>query len=250
VVTRSFPSDDATSLSKAAVSPACDGPDSGDLLVKLPVRAQYVPAEPLGETIWYRGTKRIADVVIALTALVVFSPIFITVALLIWLEDRQSVLYRQTRIGRFGVPFWFYKFRSMRVDADRIRQELLQHSDAKGAAFKMKNDPRITRIGKFIRKHSIDELPQIFSVLGGHMSIIGPRPHLASEVATYEPEQHVRLFAKPGLLCLREIRGRSKLSFEEWLRLDLEYVETRSLLLDATIFLRAIPAVIKGDGAY
>lgn len=194
--------------------------------------------------------KRIFDIAVAFTAIVVFSPLMLVVALLIKLEDKGPILYRQTRIGQYGVPFWFYKFRSMRVDADKIRKELLTKSDAQGAAFKMKNDPRITKIGRIIRKLSIDEMPQLFSVLSGHMSIIGPRPHLACEVETYNPAQYARLLVRPGLLCLREIRGRSNLSFEEWIRLDLEYVNERGLLLDLKIFLLAIPAVLKGHGAY
>ncbi|AIE86661.1 sugar transferase [Fimbriimonas ginsengisoli] len=214
------------------------------------MRDQFVPAEPLSESLAYRGVKRLADVTVALTAVAVFSPIFLIVSILIFLEDKGPILYRQPRIGRFGVPFWFYKFRSMRLDADRLREELLKSSDTEGAAFKMKNDPRVTRIGRTIRKFSIDEMPQLFSVLAGHMSIVGPRPHLKSEVATYAPEEHERLFVKPGLLCLREIRGRSHLSFEQWILFDLEYVQNRSLWLDAKIFLLAIPAVIKGEGAY
>jgi len=211
---------------------------------------QFVPAEPLCESLAYVTLKRLADVVIAATAIAVFSPIFLVVSIMIFVEDKGPILYRQARIGRFGVPFWFYKFRSMRIDADRLRQDLLSKSDVEGAAFKMKNDPRITRIGRILRKFSIDEMPQLFSVLAGYMSIVGPRPHLRSEVVTYAPGEYERLFVKPGLLCLREISGRSKLSFEEWLRLDLQYVQERSLLLDLKIFFLAIPAVIKGDGAF
>jgi lipopolysaccharide/colanic/teichoic acid biosynthesis glycosyltransferase len=114
----------------------------------------------------------------------------------------------------------------------------------------MKNDPRRTKFGSFMRKYSLDEIPQILSVLKGHMSVIGPRPHLPSEVATYTREQHLRLSVKPGLICLREIKGRSHLSFDEWLRLDLEYVETRCLSTDLKIFLKSIPAVLSGEGAY
>ncbi len=211
---------------------------------------RYVPSEPLHDPIGYRLAKRVADVVIAVVAIVLFSPLLVLTAVLIWFEDRGAILYCQPRVGRFGVPFWFYKFRSMRVDADACRAELLALSDADGAAFKMKQDPRITRIGRVIRKFSIDEMPQLFSVLGGHMSIIGPRPHLRSEVETYSPSDHLRLVVRPGLLCLREVSGRSKLSFDDWLRLDLEYIDRRSIWLDASILLRAIPAVVRADGAY
>lgn len=209
-----------------------------------------IPTMPLHESILYRMVKRSADVAIATTALVVFSPIMLGTSLMIWAEDHGPVVYRQKRIGRFGVPFSFYKFRSMRVDADRIRAELLAQSDAEGAAFKMKRDPRVTRIGRIIRKFSIDELPQLFSVLAGHMSIIGPRPHLQEEVDTYSMDHKVRLLVRPGLICLREISGRSHLSFDEWLDLDMQYVQTRSLMLDIKIFLKAIPAVLTGHGAY
>ncbi|CAN5413209.1 sugar transferase [soil metagenome] len=209
-----------------------------------------IPKIPIKESIGFRVVKRSADVAIATTALAVFSPLLLGTALAIWAEDKGPILYRQKRIGRFGVPFSFYKFRSMRIDADRIRAELLHQSDCEGAAFKMKNDPRITKIGRFIRKFSIDEMPQLFSVLAGHMSIVGPRPHLQEEVDTYSPTQRVRLLVRPGLLCLREIRGRSHLSFEEWVNFDIEYVREQSLALDAKIFFLAIPAVISARGAY
>jgi len=202
------------------------------------------------ETLAFRAVKRIFDVVVALTAIAVLAPLMTIVSLMIWFEDKGPILYRQPRVGRFGVPFWFYKFRSMRTDADKIRDQLLSQSDAQGAAFKMKADPRITKIGRIIRKFSIDELPQLFSVLAGHMSIIGPRPHLKEEVCSYRTEQRARLMVKPGLLCLREISGRSLLSFEEWVRLDLKYVNERSLWLDLKIFVLAIPAVFTGRGAY
>jgi lipopolysaccharide/colanic/teichoic acid biosynthesis glycosyltransferase len=222
----------------------------GDSPPTIAVDTLYVPTTPVEETLAFRAAKRAFDLVVALAAVIAFAPIMIVVAAIIVIEDKGPILYRQPRVGRYGVPFWFYKFRSMRVDADKIRAELLKHSDAAGAAFKMKNDPRITRIGRFIRKFSIDEMPQLFSVIAGHMSIVGPRPHLGVEVSTYNPEQFGRLLVRPGLLCLREISGRSNLSFEEWVRLDLEYVRTRSLWLDLKIFCLAIPAVLKGDGAY
>ncbi|RYD75054.1 MAG: sugar transferase, partial [Verrucomicrobiaceae bacterium] len=149
------------------------------------MRMLFVPAVPTDDHLAFSLTKRIIDVLIASLALFTLFPVFVIVSFLIWLEDRGPILYRQARIGRFGVPFWFYKFRSMRVDAERMQAQLLSQSDVEGVAFKMKRDPRITRIGRFIRKYSIDEMPQLLSVLFGHMSIVGPRPHLPIEVATY-----------------------------------------------------------------
>ncbi len=232
------------------IVPAVSEPLISEISNGCAMRELFMPAQPVQETMWYRSVKRTADLIVASLAILAFSPIFLVVSFMIWFEDKGTVLYKQPRIGRFGVPFWFFKFRSMRASADSDRAELLKHSDCEGAAFKMKEDPRITRIGKFIRKYSIDEMPQLFSVLAGHMSIIGPRPHLGSEVDTYRRQEHVRLFVKPGLLCLREISGRSNLSFDQWVRLDIEYVEKRNIFLDAKIFLLAIPAVLKGDGAY
>ena len=210
----------------------------------------YVPTLPISESLVFRFAKRTIDVTVATMALIVLSPIMLVLALLIKRNDGGPVFYRQPRIGRFGVPFQFYKFRSMRMDADKIREQLLHMSDAEGAAFKMKNDPRVTPLGRFMRKYSLDELPQLFSVLAGHMAIIGPRPHLSEEVRTYLPEQRARLLVKPGLICLREVNGRSHLSFDEWIALDLQYVRDRSIWLDTAIFFKAIPAVVRGDGAY
>lgn len=211
------------------------------------IQTFFVPASPVRETLLYRAAKRLADVAIAFTALVVFMPLMILFGLLIWAEDHGPVLYRQARIGRYGVPFWFYKFRSMRVEANDVKLVPTRKAD-KG--YKSKSDPRVTVVGQLIRKYSIDELPQLFTVLAGHMSIVGPRPQLRMEVARYREDQRCRLLVKPGLLCLREINGRSLVSFEDWVRMDVEYVENRSLLVDLKIFLLAIPAVLSGKGAY
>jgi lipopolysaccharide/colanic/teichoic acid biosynthesis glycosyltransferase len=138
----------------------------------------------------------------------------------------------------------------MHLNADQVLERLRHQSDADGVAFKMKRDPRVTSVGRVLRKYSIDELPQLFSILMGHMSIVGPRPHLPSEVACYRPDQRLRLTVKPGLLCYREIRGRSDLTFEEWVRLDLEYIRERSAWTDTKIFFLAFPAVLGARGAY
>ncbi|HEY0867759.1 MAG TPA: sugar transferase [Fimbriimonas sp.] len=232
------------SQQQASVEPV-EGSDEEELVLTL-----YVPVRPMTESLVFRTIKRIVDVAIALSALVLLALPMLILAFLIKIQDGGPIFYRQTRVGRYGVPFPFYKFRSMRIDADQVRHQLLQKSDASGAAFKMKKDPRVTKLGRFMRKYSVDELPQLFSVLSGHMAIIGPRPHLPEEVNTYKFEQRARLLVKPGLICLREIKGRSHLSFEEWVALDLEYVNTRSLFLDTKIFLLAIPAVLRGEGAY
>ena len=198
----------------------------------------------------YHFVKRLADLTIAAVALLVLFPLFLVIAALIYLTDRGPVLYKQVRVGQDGAYFDFFKFRSMHLNADELRVHLLSQSDAKGHAFKMKKDPRITKVGRVLRKFSLDEMPQLLSVIKGDMSIVGPRPHLPSEVELYRPEQRIRLGVKPGLLCLREISGRSHLSFEEWVRSDVEYVQSRNLLMDLKIFLLAIPAVLSGKGAY
>jgi lipopolysaccharide/colanic/teichoic acid biosynthesis glycosyltransferase len=198
----------------------------------------------------YRIAKRIADVVIASTALLLCFPLFLFVAIAIWLEDRGPILFIAPRVGQFGAPIRFYKFRSMTVNAEKLKHGLLGQSDAQGVAFKMKNDPRVTKVGRFLRKFSIDELPQLLSVLLGDMSIVGPRPLPISEGYACGVDNFKRYIVKPGLLCLREVSGRSNLTFERWMELDLEYVRTRNLLLDLKIFLKLIPALLAADGAY
>jgi len=209
-----------------------------------------VPCEPLANGFFYANAKRAADIAIASGAILVLSPLMLITMALICLDDPGPVIYRQKRVGRCGEPFNFYKFRSMHIHADKVRKELHSQNEANGVHFKIKNDPRMTRVGKWLRKTSIDELPQLFSVLAGTMSIVGPRPHLPCEVTHYVTPQEQRLLVKPGLLCLREIRGRSDLGFDEWVRSDLEYISKRSLWLDLKIFLSAFPAVISGRGAH
>jgi lipopolysaccharide/colanic/teichoic acid biosynthesis glycosyltransferase len=198
----------------------------------------------------YDVTKRLIDVLAASAALTLLLPAFAVIAVCIWCEDRGPVIYRQTRVGRDGRVFRFYKFRTMVRDADRLKAMLLAQNEADGPIFKMRHDPRVTRVGRFLRARSLDELPQFFNVLRGDMSLVGPRPHLPSEVAHYTPRQRTRLSVQPGLICLREVQGRSRLTFEEWVESDLDYIGRRSLRTDAGILLRAVPAVLKGEGAY
>ena len=195
--------------------------------------------------------KRFVDVVLASFALVALLPVFAVVAFLVK-RDGGPVIYRQRRVGKDGVEFLFYKFRSMVVDADKVRVELekLNQHGQTGVTFKMKNDPRVTKIGRIIRKTSIDELPQFWNVLKGDMSLVGPRPALPTEVARYTPEQRGRLVVKPGLTCFWQIGGRSELPFEKQVELDIKYIKDRSLWLDLTLLAKTPPALILGSGAY
>lgn len=198
----------------------------------------------------YSLLKRGLDIVLALMALIALSPIFALIALTIYLYDRGPIFYKQQRVGFGGVPFTFYKFRSMVVNADALKAKLAAQNEASGPIFKMKNDPRITPIGRWIRKTSLDEIPQFWNVLKGDLSLVGPRPHLQSEIDSYPEYPQARFSVMPGLICFREIRGRSGLTFEQWLALDMEYVDSRSFLVDLKILLLAVPAILLGRGAY
>jgi len=202
------------------------------------------------ESAYLRFGKRALDVVGATLALVIGAPVLILAAVAIKLESRGPVLYRSTRIGRGGRPFTFIKLRSMVHDADSKRQDLSHLNQADGPVFKIFADPRVTRVGRWLRRSSIDEMPQLFHVLSGEMSLVGPRPPLSEEVRQYEPWQLHRLDVRPGLTCLWQISGRSRIGFDEWMRLDLEYIRNQSLLLDLKILLRTIPAVLSREGAY
>ncbi len=182
--------------------------------------------------------------------LLLLGPVLPLVAIMIRLDSPGPVLYRQDRIGKGGRTFKFYKFRSMRADSDRLRADLESKNEMSGPAFKIKNDPRVTDVGQFLRRSSLDEIPQIFNVLKGDMSIVGPRPALPGEVARYESWHRRRLAVKPGITCLWQVTGRSHLSFDEWMRLDIEYMSRRSLRADVAIFFKTIPAVIARRGAY
>ncbi|HEU4929588.1 MAG TPA: sugar transferase [Candidatus Krumholzibacteria bacterium] len=202
--------------------------------------------EPFG----YRVTKRAFDLIVGSGILLLLLPVIPVVALMIRLDSEGPVFYRQERIGMRGRPFRFYKFRSMRADSDRLRADLEARNELAGPVFKMKNDPRVTAVGQFLRRSSLDEIPQIFNVLKGDMSIVGPRPALPGEVARYEAWHRRRLDVKPGITCLWQVAGRSQVGFDEWMRLDIEYMSRRSLRTDVAIFLKTVPAVIARRGAY
>ena len=205
-----------------------------------------------GAMLLCRGLKRGLDLVGALGALCVFSPVFAVTALLIKLEDRGPVFFCQRRVGAGGRLFGMWKFRSMVVNADKLKDQLLdanQHGEA-GVTFKMKDDPRVTKVGKWIRKLSIDEFPQFYNVLRGDMSLVGPRPPVPREVATYKASHLRRLRVKPGITCLWQIGGRSDIDFEGQVRLDLQYIRSSNAWFDIVILLKTIPAVLFGKGAY
>jgi len=198
----------------------------------------------------YEFFKRIFDIVMCSLALVVLSPVFLVVAIAIKLQDGGNVYYSQTRLTKGGKEFEMYKFRSMCPDADKHLEELMDKNEMSGPAFKMKDDPRITKVGKFLRKTSIDELPQLINIIRGDMSIIGPRPPLVWEVAEYTPYQMHRLDVKTGLSCYRECYGRSNIhSFDEWVESDLKYIRERNFWVDLKVILLTVKVVITGDGA-
>jgi len=194
--------------------------------------------------------KRGIDLVLGGLAVLLLSPVLAAVALAVKLESRGPVLFRQQRVGVAGSPFTMFKFRSMVVDAEARLTQLARSNEGSGLLFKMRDDPRVTRVGRFIRRYSLDELPQLFNVLNGTMSLIGPRPPLPREVAEYEGRVHRRLLIKPGITGLWQVSGRSNLSWEESVKLDLYYVENWSILTDFVVLLKTVRAVLKRDGAY
>lgn len=199
---------------------------------------------------WQLGVKRVLDVVIAGTALVVLSPALAGIALLVKTTSPGPVFYRWRVVGKGGRPFTGYKFRTMVVNADALKARLLAANEMSGPVFKMRRDPRITPVGRILRKFSFDELPQLWSVLKGDMSLVGPRPPLQTEYAQFTEYQKQKLAVTPGITCFWQISGRNDIrDFDEWVRLDLEYIRSWSLALDLKILLKTIPAVLAQRGA-
>jgi exopolysaccharide biosynthesis polyprenyl glycosylphosphotransferase len=194
--------------------------------------------------------KRSIDLVLSAAGLAVFLVLFAVLAVLIKLDSSGPAFYGQMRVGKDGRPFRLLKFRSMRQDADLLLAELEQLNEVSGPMFKIRQDPRVTRVGAFLRRYSLDELPQLINVMRGEMSLVGPRPPLPSEVERYEDWQLGRLRALPGITGLWQVSGRSEVAFDDMVRLDLQYIRNRSLALDVEILLRTIPAVLSTRGAY
>ena len=196
----------------------------------------------------YKLIKRIADVVLSAGALVALSPVFAITSLAIVIEDGCPVIYAAPREGQNGKPFKMYKFRSMYRDAESKLQELLEQNEQTGPAFKIKDDPRITRVGRFIRRASIDELPQLVNIIRGDMSIVGPRA--IQRTQEYTPYETQRLVVQPGLTCYWQVSGRANIDWEEWVELDLDYIQDMSILTDIKLIAKTFGAVLEGEGGY
>jgi len=194
--------------------------------------------------------KRVFDIIASLILLIALSPLFLITALAIKIEDPGPVFYSQTRVGKWGKLFTMAKFRSMVVGADKMKDELLDQDEAGGVIFKIKRDPRITRVGRIVRKLSIDELPQLWNVLKGDMTLVGPRPPVPREVSEYKYSDRRRLDAIPGITCIWQVSGRSDIDFAGQVKLDVRYIESQSFRSDMKILFKTIPAVLLGKGAY
>jgi len=194
--------------------------------------------------------KRIIDIILSLIFILLFSPIFLLIIIFIKLDSKGNIIFSQNRIGKNEKPFKFYKFRTMNVNAENELEQLKKFNEVDGPIFKMKKDPRITVFGAFLRKFSLDELPQLFNVLKGDMSLIGPRPPIPDEVIEYKEWQKRKFSVTPGITGLWQVRGRSDLSFDEMIKLDIYYIENWTFGLDIYILLKTIPAVLSGRGAY
>ena len=202
------------------------------------------------ESIFYSVTKRLIDIVGSLCGIILLSPLFLIVAILIKLEDpKGKVFFAQERNGRYPKTFKMYKFRSMVHNAEELLKDLMDRNEQTGPVFKINDDPRITKVGKFIRKTSIDELPQLFNVLKGDMSLVGPRPPIPHEVEQYNSYQMQRLAVKPGLTCIWQVSGRNNIGFDEWVEMDIEYIKTRNLWLDIKLIFKTVGVLFGDDNA-
>ncbi len=197
-----------------------------------------------------RAAKRAMDLVLGSLLLLLFLPVIVVLVVAIRLDSPGPAIFTQTRVGRDGTTFRLLKFRSMQQGAEGQREELEVLNECTGPVFKIRDDPRVTRVGRVMRRLSFDELPQLINVVMGQMSLVGPRPPLPTEVAVYSDRHRRRLLVKPGLTCIWQTSGRSDLGFEEWVDLDIQYIETWTLWLDVKLLLRTLPAVVSGRGAY
>lgn len=197
----------------------------------------------------YLIAKRITDVLFSGIGLIILSPVFVIVAIAIKLDSKGPIFFKQDRVGKDEEIFSMYKFRSMVVNAEELKKELENQNEMSGPMFKMKKDPRITRVGRFIRKTSIDELPQLVNVIKGDMSLVGPRPSLPKEVEQFEPWMKERLTVQPGITCFWQVMGRNSIPFEEWMKLDVKYVRERNYFLDIKLIFKTFFVLFGDDSA-
>ena len=195
---------------------------------------------------FYEAIKRLIDIICSFVGILVLSPLFIIIAIIVKFTSKGPIFFSQKRVGRNGKEFDMYKFRSMVVNAEELKEKLAAQNEISGPMFKMKDDPRVTKVGKFIRKTSIDELPQLWNILKGDMSLVGPRPSLPKEVAQFEDWMYKRLEVKPGLTCYWQVSGRNNIDFEDWMKLDIRYVEERNLWIDIKLICKTV-FVLFGD---
>jgi lipopolysaccharide/colanic/teichoic acid biosynthesis glycosyltransferase len=220
----------------------------GRFLLNLRLERQRLRAEWLthGQDFF----KRTLDIFASVGMLILLSPLFALIGVLVWLEDGGPIFFSQTRVGKNGKQFQMYKIRSMCLDAEqRLKELMAQNQHKEGITFKLKSDPRITKVGKWLRKLSFDELPQFFNVLKGDMSLVGPRPPVPREVAKYSLADRRRLAVKPGITCIWQVSGRSQIDFSGQVRLDVNYIESQDFWTDVKILLKTVPAVVSGKGA-
>jgi exopolysaccharide biosynthesis polyprenyl glycosylphosphotransferase len=201
------------------------------------------------KSIVYHFIKRTIDIIGSLLGIICLSPVMLITAIAIRLDSKGPIFFSQQRVGEREELFNMYKFRSMVIDAEEILDKLKDKNEMSGPMFKMKEDPRVTKVGKFIRKTSIDELPQLFNVLKGEMSLVGPRPNLPREVAKFDEYHKIKLQAKPGLTCYWQVMGRSNIGFEEWMKLDIKYIKERNTLLDLKLILKTVKVLFGDEGA-
>ncbi|MGE5627292.1 MAG: sugar transferase [Solirubrobacterales bacterium] len=197
----------------------------------------------------YFIVKRIMDVCFSLFSIIVFSPLLIIISILIKLDSQGPIIFKQKRVGLNGKCFQMYKFRTMCVNAEDQLENIRGFNEMSGPMFKMRNDPRVTKVGSFLRKTSLDEIPQLFNIIKGDMSLVGPRPNLPSEVEKFTEEQKRKLAAKPGLTCYWQIMGRNTIDFEEWMQLDIKYIQDRSILLDIKLIFKTVSVLFGDDDA-
>ena len=213
-------------------------------------KAVFLNKERIESRFVYHGIKRLFDFVAATCGIVILSPLMIIIAILIKSEDHGPIFYKQVRVGKNGKLFKIYKFRSMFVNADKMLDKLKEQNDVEGPMFKMKDDPRVTKIGRFIRKHSLDELPQFFNVLKGDMSLVGPRPPLPLEVVEYSEYDKQRLYVTPGCTGLWQATERNEVGFSEMVQLDIQYIQRASFIFDLWIIWKTLEIMINPNSSY